>query len=646
MRYLRFGAAAAEPAPLPLPTDSKAVRGEGYRPDIDGLRAIAVLPVVLFHAGLAAFGGGYVGVDIFFVISGYLITLVIFEEVKSGTFSVLRFYERRARRIFPALIATAVLIFVAGWFIFLPDEQRNLGAEMAAVSGFASNFLFWLQTDYFAGAGELRPFLHTWSLAVEEQFYIAFPLMLLLLSRTAGQRFIAWTAAIAAISFIVGIAWLRLDSTGAYYLPAGRAWELMIGALLAMGAVPRIRNRKVNELLAVVGLLLIAGSVLLLTEDSAFPGVNALWPCLGAALLIHTGGSSPTVVGRWLGTKPFVAVGLISYSLYLVHWPILVFSSYYLMRPLHPTEVVAALVLMFLLAYLSWRFVERPFRNRKRISRRTVWISTGLGLFAIGALGVATFMTGGWPSRFPPHVRAMVAASKENHADPRCFIEGGFRQWGGDHCLLVRGSGPRVLLWGDSHANHYVPAILNRRDRLRSTILQYTSAACLPLLDTTLPRRPYCEANNAYVLDIIRRYDIERVVLAANWAYGLERNGAGLDDVRRTVDRLRGLGLDVRIIGDSPDFSFSNPGFLAYRLAQRADPDAPFFVGTRNDWDINRSLEAMVGPQRFVDPLAMLCRPNRECLVYTQGESLMTDNAHFSRFGAELVMSRSSLGLE
>ena len=635
------GARAAPLRPAPAGVSDHI----GYRPDIDGLRAIAVLPVVLFHAGIGLFGGGFVGVDIFFVISGYLITAVIYKEVQAGDFSILRFYERRARRIFPALFATVAAVFAAGWLIFLPDELRNASAGIAAAAVFASNILFWEQVSYFGGAAELRPLLHTWSLAVEEQFYIFFPLVLLLVARSRSQRFRLWTALIAAASFVVSLAWVTLDQPGAYYLLPSRAWELLLGALLALGAVPAIRSRAAAEVAGVVGLALIAGSVLLLSEESLFPGLNALWPCLGAALLIHSG-QRGTRVAAWLGSRPLVAIGLVSYSLYLVHWPVIVYTRYVLLRAPAPLEIAAMLAAMAVLAWASWRFVEQPFRNRRRVSNRAIWVLSGGAIAITFVVGVATFRADGWPQRLPAEARAMVAAAKVVDADPKCFLEGTYEAWGGSACFLVRNPGPRVLLWGDSHANHYVPAIRTRAATIDASVLQYTSAGCLPVLGVEQTRRDHCTPNSRQVPAIIRRFGIDRVVLSANWDYGLEQNGLSLDEVRSTVAQLRAMGVDVRIIGDNPDFSFSNPAFLAYRLSQRDNPQQPFFIGTRNDWAVNEALAEIAGPGKFVNPSALLCPDPRRCLVYDGRQSLMMDNAHFSPAGADWVMRRTHLGLD
>ncbi|MEH3106979.1 MAG: acyltransferase family protein [Sphingomonas fennica] len=605
-----------------------------YRSDIDGLRAFAVVPVVLYHLGSGLAPGGFAGVDIFFVISGFLITSVIRKEIEAGDFSILRFYERRARRILPALFATCAATLGAGLWLFMPDELVDLGLSFIGVALFASNFLFWHQTDYFAGAAELKPLLHTWSLAVEEQYYIVFPLILMAIAKWGRRRYLWPTLAIAILSFAASVALLDLAPSGNYYLLPTRAWELLVGSLLAYGPPFALTRRSQAEPLAAVGLALLVGSMILLDSRSPFPGYNALWPTLGAAAIIAADSKTPTLVGRLLGWKPFVAIGLISYSLYLIHWPVIVFARYLLFRPPTGIEEAGLLVLIVALATLSWRFVERPFRNRHAFSQARILIGGAIGLVVTGAAGAVVVVGKGLPQRFPG-VEAFMVRNEEEGPGPNCFLRGSWREWAGDDCFLVRNGGPRILFWGDSHANHYRRAIRDLAPPPKATILFYGSAGCQPILGHVFPNRPDCAANNDHALDIIRRYRIDTVVLSAYW-YPLRAYDLGPADVARTVDRLRKLGVRVRIVGDNPDFPVANPQFVAYRLSRRADPLAPFAMPVRNDWSTNPALRRIVGDANFFDPMARLCR-GRECLIYAGGHPLMTDSAHLSRYGSALV---------
>jgi peptidoglycan/LPS O-acetylase OafA/YrhL len=338
-----------------------------YQPEVDGLRALAVVPVVLFHARVPGFGGGYVGVDVFFVISGYLITGILTEDLNAGRFSIFNFYERRVRRIIPALMAVILATLIAGAALLLPYQLADLAHSAVNAVGFTSNIWFWRQTGYFAGATGLQPLIHTWSLAVEEQFYVLFPIGLYLLHRFRLLKI--GVAVILALSLVAAsILVFRMPAATFYLLPT-RAWELMLGALLAVGTVSAVQSQRAREWLAFAGLAMILVPVAVYTERTLFPGLAAVPPCLGAFLIILAGRSGRTVVTDALsGTIP-VRIGLISYSLYLWHWPILVFARQWSIVEPGPWAIIACIALSFLAAWASWRFVEKPFRTRGLFSR-------------------------------------------------------------------------------------------------------------------------------------------------------------------------------------------------------------------------------------------------------------------------------------
>lgn len=615
--------------------------GNGYRPDIDGLRALAVVPVVLYHLGFGLFPGGYVGVDVFFVISGYLITGIIQREIDAGQFSIITFYERRARRILPALFATLAVTSIVSTFILMPDELRDLGYSLIGVVTFCSNILFWKQTDYFAGPVEFKPLIHTWSLAVEEQFYIIFPIFLMLIARFYGRRYVRSTLILAIISFALSVIALDYDPTGNYYLLPTRAWELMIGSLLAYRRATPMTTPYIRECGAAVGFALIIGSALLLTEQSPFPGYNALWPCIGAALIIATGEGSqaPTFVARLLGSLPFRGVGLISYSLYLVHWPLFVLVKYQLLRDPTVMEQVLMAIAAFALAYLSWRFVEQPFRNRQAVSQKAIFATAlFLGLVTSGA-GAAAYKFDGFPDRFGlPRVEK---ASEQANAPgaPTCFLKGDWQVWSGAECLLAKGKGGNILFWGDSHVNHYRAVILRADPPLDVNILMYASAGCLPIFDYGRSDRPYCRSNNDHVRDIIRDYHIDTVILSGYWWRSLRSNDLTVADVAKTVDKLKALGVQVKIVGDNPDFPFANPQFLAYRLGQNGAAETAYYMPVRNDFSINPQLSKLVPAEDFFDPMTVLCK-EKECLAYDHGQIVMVDNSHLSGYGSRIVFAK------
>ncbi len=615
------------------------MHGIRYRSDIDGLRTIAVVPVILFHLGFGWMAGGFVGVDVFFVISGFLITAAIRREIEERHFTILGFYERRVRRIFPALFVMMLACLIAGFVLFLPDDFRELGASLLSAALFVSNIFFWFKADYFNGPVDLKPLLHTWSLAVEEQYYIVLPVFLWALARYHGRRYVGPVAIVALASFVASVAMTRLAPSGAYYLLPSRAWELLLGSLLSLDAIPAIKRQALVELSAAVGLVAILASAVLLSEHSAFPGVNALWPCLGAALILHAGSSSHhSWVAHLLGTKPFVFVGLISYSLYLWHWPLIVFTKYQVMGDLGWPLQFGLLAASFIAATLSWRFVERPFRNR-RVSRRFILRGGVVAILAASVLGGAVFIRKGVPERFAGlQIPTIARADNPLPGEPTCFLTAGYAAWAADRCSLARGAGPVTLLWSDSHGYQYRRSITATiAPRARGSILLYASAGCLPLFGISPANAPDCAANNRNVWAIIRRYNIRRVVLAGHWQAGMEASGIGFDRVAATIKALRDHGVEVRMIGDNPDYAFGGMEFLAYRLEQRPDAQRGFYLAPKFGSEWNRKLSDQIGASAFFDPRAVLCRDERKCLVFENGQAVMSDNSHLSFYGADRV---------
>ena len=366
-----------------------------YRAEIDGLRALAVLPVILFHAGFETFSGGFVGVDVFFVISGYLITTIILIDLDHGQFSLLNFYERRIRRIIPALFLVMLVCILFAWFWLLPVDMKDFSQSLVAVSVFASNILFWQESGYFDTAADLKPLLHTWSLGVEEQFYVLYPLLLMYLW-WLGRR---WLAAVLLGLFFVSLTAAQWASnampTAGFYLLPTRGWELLLGAFVAFYLSRADRSGfsvRLSEFAGCLGVILILYSIFVFSEGTPFPGLYALVPTVGTLLVILFA-SQRTVVGQFLGSRVFVGIGLISYSAYLWHQPLFAFARHRsLTEPdlfLYALLSVAALVL----AYLSWRFVELPIRNKAYLTRKQIflWATLGSGFFvSVGLFGHLT----------------------------------------------------------------------------------------------------------------------------------------------------------------------------------------------------------------------------------------------------------------
>lgn len=363
-----------------------------YRREIDGLRALAVLPVMLFHAGFETFSGGFVGVDVFFVISGYLITTIILAELEQGKFSIVNFYERRARRILPALFLVMLVCIPFAWFWLLPSDMKDFSKSLVAVSVFASNILFWLESGYFDTAAELKPLLHTWSLAVEEQFYVLFPLFLMLFWKL-GKRWILVTLGLVFVASFFVAQWAAYTNpSAAFYLLPTRGWELLIGAFAAF-YLSKVNRKEIGKAAGEVGgwlgVTLILYAIFAYSKATPFPGLYALVPTLGTALIILFA-TQQTTVGKFVGNKVFVGIGLISYSAYLWHQPLFAFARLKSLADPSHTVFLKLSVLALLLSYLSWKYVEAPFRSKSKVTRKLVFglsFVFSVGFISFGFLG-------------------------------------------------------------------------------------------------------------------------------------------------------------------------------------------------------------------------------------------------------------------
>jgi peptidoglycan/LPS O-acetylase OafA/YrhL len=608
-----------------------------YRPDVDGLRAIAVLSVLLFHGGVSVLSGGYAGVDVFFVISGFVIATKLVEEIDEGKFSIANFYVRRIRRILPALVATILLCCVAACAFFLPNALHDFARSVVATAVFLSNMYFWKNSGYFETGALDRPLLHTWSLAIEEQFYIVIPIVLYLFVVYARRWTFALFALAAALSLGLSIFMTDKAPTANFFVLPTRAWELLLGVLVALAPWVPTSNRILREVIAVAGLTLIAIAMLTYTSATPFPGLAAFVPTIGTAALIYLGkAGEPSVVARALGLRPVVAVGLISYSLYLVHWPIIVFARYALLRDLHGWEIVAAVVASFVLAYLSYRYVETPFRRPRRpISRLRLFAGTGVVLAGIGALGLIGVWSGGARFLHP----GFAASAQAEAADPdlwmtqRCFLENqNASAWAGDSCVRTHGASGNALLWGDSFAAQYIPGLMTNQDKLTRNIVEYTFAGCPPILSYQSYARPGCSDFNARVFDIVQRYHIDTVVLSARWDEMRER---GLQGLSETIDQLKAKGLTVYVIGQSPMFAF-DVNVLNYRGAgKNATGDSKWYLSFRRAQ--SDAIRTASKQAHFVDPLPAFCQGNA-CRYETPKGLLFADYGHFSELGSDLAV--------
>jgi peptidoglycan/LPS O-acetylase OafA/YrhL len=626
-----------------------------YRPDIDGLRAVAVLAVVLHHLSASLVPGGYVGVDVFFVISGYLITGIISREMAQGTFTFARFYERRARRIFPALFAVLTVTLVAGYFLLLPTDYSGTLRGALGTLFFASNIVFWrdMADGYFAATDAgLNPLLHTWSLAVEEQFYVFFPVLLLLCFRY-GRRYLLLILMVCAAVSLAGAALLvQGKSVAVFFLSPFRVWELLAGSLLALGAVPPIRSRAVREVVADAGLLAILAACVFFDSRTTFPGLAALAPVLGAAALIHAGGSGHSLAGHLLQWRPMVYIGLISYSLYLWHWPLIVLTRYAMgMEPISP-YIPSLFAASLVLGGLSYRFIEQPFRRGMRITRRFVFASSAVFVVLFGAWSVFGLMRGGSEDRF-----TLAIVQIDNARSPQIPFVSCDGRPASAACQLGRSeSKPTVLFWGDSHLLAWAPALDASLNSHGEKGLFVTNSACPPLLGVLNSIKSFgfsCPAKNQDVKTyLLANPDIQTVVMAASWTMYFREDGPltsqagnphvnGLDAataaLASTIQWLRNNGRQVIVIGPVPVYDKSVPLGLALEqamgikfkptsMATQRQKNAAFFAVVENETrDVGNSV-------RLIDPIAWMC--SAECIVMADGIPMYRDRSHLSVAGA------------
>ncbi len=498
-----------------------------YRPDIDGLRCIAVLSVVFYHAGVPGFGGGYVGVDIFFVISGYLITSIIAHEVEAGNFSITTFYKRRIRRIFPALFFMTAIVTAIACIVLIPSDLNTFGQSLFATALFYSNIHFNNKMDYFASLAAESPLLHTWSLGVEEQFYILWPVFIILLFRQKTLRFnkglILLFVCLASLAYAE---WdMRLGQGSAFYLLPGRIWELGLGAALAIGCIPAIRSEPWRNVISLGGIGLIAYSVVCFSDQTLFPGLNALPPCLGAAMLIATG-EKKTIGGSLLSLKPFVWVGLISYSLYLWHWPMLVLLRLNHGAPPTYMQILATVTASFCIAAFSYRFVERPFREDVLSGRWPFHFFPTAAVTAVlfASFGVAFNISNGLPQRVTSDVLEADAIIKgKNNGRRECELSK--RTMPKTFCAfgVTDNKNYDLVIWGDSHAGHYLPAVEKLAQYLGLSGLLLRSSGCPPLLgvlrvDGYGKENHACAKHNENSIKLIQQLKPKYILLASRWS--------------------------------------------------------------------------------------------------------------------------------
>lgn len=625
----------------------------GYRADVDGLRAVAVISVIAFHLSRSWLPGGYLGVDIFFVLSGYLITLILWREALKGQFSIIRFYERRVRRIMPALVLLLFFTTLAAIALLLPADLIGYGKSMLATLGFVANIYFWRDTDYFSRAAEAKPLLHVWSLGVEEQFYIIFPLLIAALARFWPRATFPAIAMLTLLSLAANILALKVGGASpAFFLLPTRAWELGAGAMAALLPLRLMPLGAVAGLLGSIGAAaIVIGVVSPLQKYGSIP--VALPVVIGTALVIAAGQGKQSPISRLLAFGPLTFVGLISYSLYLWHWPFIVFSQYYLVRNLNLGEMAVAVAGMTICAILSWRFVERPFRS-KTIAARTVFLAAAGGAAALAVAASVLIWSNGLPGRMSGEAAAINAAVGTNY---RCPVSNFLRLGQSRACVLNLPSrnpaDAKIVLLGNSHAQMYAPVWDSIFIEAGLPGLLVPANGCLPTVSVNISRE--CIAVAAGNLaELGKLANTETVILGLTWERAadalVDADGktvdnsndralvGGLDDL---IDRLRGFGKKVVLIGPIAYPGWDLPSEMSRDLAfgRPLEKSASLPAGEfqRQYGAIIRHFESR-GDIGFARPDTALCDSSR-CNYVLDGRSMFADASHIAK--AELFRFRA-----
>src|SRR5471030_1702713 len=636
-----------------------------YRRDIDGLRAIAVIAVVLFHFGIPGFSGGFVGVDIFFVISGFLITSIIWNQRQAGCFSFVDFWARRARRILPALFVMIIVVLAVGWFLLAPKDYEELGRSVRYQVMFVSNLLFMRQEGYFDVASDLKPLLHTWSLAVEEQFYIVFPLLLTVLS----SRLKHWRLAlfgVLLVSFGLSVWAVAHHPEKAFFLLPMRAWELLAGAMLSVAPRGNWRLTPMGaQIVSLGGIGLILLAVFCYDKSTPFPGAAALLPTLGVVALIWSNGHRQTLVGGLLGSRVLVGLGLISYSWYLWHWPVFVFSSYASVDEPGLFDISGLILLSLVLGYLSWRFVETPFRERRLLAgRRQILLAAGVGVLVLGLAGQALRWTNGLPWRLPDQALQYAKGKEWRPELMRCLAND---KTPDDklccHYGTQASTASKALVWGDSHATALIPVFNDGAQKHGVSVILASSPGCIPVEGLEFDQT--CARFNRRVEQALKPQSVGDVVLVARWSLYLYgdakgdlghalRNSSGryerasveqrlAEGLRATVRKLRDGGHRVWLVKEAPLQQFSPPYRLS-RLAMLHRPTDDVGLAVTEHFkrqafisQLFAQIAAANSGVTVVDPAPALCDSSGLCRVELNGHSLYTDDNHLSEIGARFV---------
>ena len=614
-----------------------------YRADIDGLRAIAVLVVVFYHLKILKVWGGFIGVDVFFVISGFLISSVILKEIEESRFSLSSFYQRRIRRIIPALVVMMSVTVIAACFFLLPSELEDFAKSLLAASLSVSNFFFWLHSGYFDAPASDLPLLHTWSLAVEEQFYIFFPLFLVFVRRFFPGKFKAAILFLACASLGLSTVGAYKFATATFYLPMTRAWELLLGTILSLKVFPAITSRYWRNSASAIGLFMIIAAAFAYDVSTPFPGIAALMPCIGAAFIIAAGQHGSSLVGRLLSSKPLVFIGLISYSFYIWHWPIIVFQKLSMIQvPDASGRNVKAVVfiLSVIAATLSWRYVETPFRKgRLYLTGASAFkfaAATTLGLIVTAAF-ILSFR--GFPSRYSPEEIKIASYAKEqsSYRIGTCFLTSGnqAKDFDAADCLRHDDTKKNYLLIGDSHAAQLWSGLAAAFPDVN--FLEATASGCEPTLGHKIFDLRRCTLTMDYIFnDYLPKHHVDQVLLAARW------EPRDISYIGPTIQALKQQGINVVLFGPIMQYDSPLPRLLTVSLKTK-DPSLPLRHELTKYRVLDEEMALLASTQwnvPYVSFFKLLC-PNNVCLEYAGKDiPIQFDYGHLTAEGSLLFGER------
>lgn len=647
--------------PIKAHLGESATSSTTYRPDIDGLRAVAVGAVVAYHVGSLHMYGGYVGVDVFFVISGFLISSIIFSEIAASRFSIAGFYERRIRRIFPALFAMLLVYSIAAWVFFLPSELVDYAKTLMATTASVSNFYLWLQSGYFDHRNA-NPLLHTWSLAVEEQFYILFPIFLILARRVIPRRLRESVVVLSVLSLALSIIEVAKNPDTAFYMPYTRAWEMLLGTIVALGLFPPLRSAWLRNLAAITGMAMILYSVFFYTSATRFPGFAALLPCVGSALIIGAGISGKSIVYSILSWRPLVFTGLISYSLYLWHWPVIMVyrmgivstSSWFENNDgnrshSYRLDHILLVIVSFVLAYLSWKFVELPFRKgrlKTALPRRPLFAAAAAFAMLLICFSAVSISSRGFKARFSPDTLQAAAyleraeRQKEENAQRlgTCFLDAttGIMNFDFSYCLQTKPGVKNYLLLGDSHAAAIWPALQSSLSDVN--VMQVNVTACQPTLGGH-PASSLCRKVMDYIYgEYLPAHPVQALILESAW------NTDSLATLDKTLQWASEHGVRTIVMGCVPEYDAPLAQLVAYSIAWN-QPRLPSRHLLVKDGELEPRLRALVEDKwhfQFVSLYDVLCQGG-VCKEYADPKKhipLMGDTHHLNLLGAQYVISQ------